>query len=184
MKRAGIVGVTVLLIIVIVIAFFGYERLSGKYTPEDFSVETEKPVELSVAPDFSVVDINGNSVSLSELKGKPAVINFWATWCPPCKSELPYFENMYKKYGDKVEFMMVNLTDGTDETVESVNAFIEETGYVFPVYFDTQFSGAMAYGTYSIPVTVFVDKDGNLIKQQVGAISETILEAYVLKILG
>ncbi len=184
MKRKGIIIIILLLIALLAGAVWGYKKLSGNYTPEDFAAETEKTAEINLAPDFTVTDVNGNLVSLSDFKGKPVVINFWATWCPPCIGELPYFEAMYKQYGEKVEFMMVNLTDGRDETIEVVNTFIEDADYTFTVYYDTEYSGATAYGTYSIPVTAFVDKDGNLVRKQVGAMSKEALEAYILKVLG
>ena len=179
MKRTGILVTVILLAVIFIGAGFAYNKLSESHTPEHVQEENQNETPLQEAPDFTVSDTSGKSVSLSDFKGKPVVVNFWATWCPPCKSELPYFESLYREFGDKVEFMMVNLTDGGRETVNTVNTFLEDTGYTFPVYYDTEYSGAMAYGTYSIPVTVFVDSDGNLIYGQVGAISETKLRAYV-----
>jgi thiol-disulfide isomerase/thioredoxin len=76
------------------------------------------------AADFYAFDFDGNKVSLSEKIGKPVVVNFWATWCPPCKSELPHFEKLYKELGDKVEFMMVDMTDGRRETADIVKEFV------------------------------------------------------------
>ena len=114
------------------------------------------------APNFSATSAeSGETVKLSDKIGKPVVINFWASWCYPCKSELPDFEEMYKKYGGEVEFMMVNLTSGK-ETKEVAAAFIESCGYTFPVYYDTMSSGVMAYGISAIPLTVFVNKDGSI----------------------
>ena len=124
--------------------------------------ETAAEQSVSTAPNFSATSASdGKTVKLSDKLGKPVVINFWASWCYPCKSELPDFEEMYKKYGSEVEFMMVNLTSGR-ETKEAAAAFIESAGYTFPVYYDTMSSGAMAYGITAIPLTVFVNKDGSI----------------------
>lgn len=114
----------------------------------------------SYAPDFTMVDGEGNEVKLSDFLGKPVVLNFWASWCGPCKSEMPDFEDAFQEYGDEINFVMVNLTDGTGETLETAKAFLEEAGYSFPVYFDTQSLGAAAYGVSSIPRTYFIDADG------------------------
>ena len=138
--------------------------------PENTEAETIEEDELSDAPDFTMIDAEGNTVRLSDLRGKPRVINFWASWCPPCKAELPFFEEAYKEYMERVNFVMLNLTDGSQETVETASDYVTTEGYTFPLYFDTQMEGALAYGTYSIPVTVVVTADGKLFTQRVGGI--------------
>ena len=132
-------------------------------------------------PDFKIYDMDGNAVTLYESFGKPLVVNFWATWCPPCKAEMPYFDELYKEYGDRVDFMMVNITDGQRDTTASVKAFIGSNKYSFPVYCDSEMSAAMAYGVNSIPMTLFIDSEGELINYKVGAISESALESMLLK---
>lgn len=185
---------TVILIIVfvavMVAAMWGYNYLSKKYEPsetpvntgESNSLQTEKDEKIE-APDFSFLDKEGNEISFSEFKGKPAVINFWATWCGPCKAELPYFEEMYEKYGDKVNFMMINLTDGQRETVDVVNDFINNEKYSFPVYFDSLYEGAYTYGVNSIPVSVFIDKDGYVIGLYRSMIDGRTLESCISALL-
>ena len=126
-------------------------------------------------PDFTVTAMDGGSVSLSDFAGKPRVVNFWATWCPPCRGELPAFESAWEQYGDRVEFLMVALVDGSRETEDTVRAYLEETGFRFPVYMDTDGSAAGDYGIYSIPMTVLVDPLGRLFGGQIGAMDETAL---------
>lgn len=128
------------------------------------------------APDFTVTDKDGNTVKLSDMRGKPIVVNFWASWCPPCKAEMPDFEEMYKKYGDEVTFMMVNMTDGDRETVELAKKHVADNGFTFPVYFDTELSAAYAYYVTSLPATYFIDADGNLVTHAIGMISAETLE--------
>ena len=89
---------------------------------------SQEPVD---APDFTVYDREGNPVRLSDYAGKPVVLNFWASWCPPCKSEMPDFHAAYEELGDQVQFLMVNATDGSRETVDTAASFIQEQGYTF-----------------------------------------------------
>jgi len=147
--------------------------VSGDDTKGDDSSDSE--LELEAAPDFTVYDADGNPHKLSDLKGKPVVLNFWASWCGPCKSEMPDFNETFKEYDGKVEFMMVNLTDGEVETVESARNFIHMMEYTFPVYYDTDIDAAGKYGITSIPTTFFIDADGNLVAHATGAIDKDLL---------
>lgn len=146
--------------------------------------EANGSVKKNTAPDFTVLDSNGKTVRLSEKFGKPIVINFWATWCPPCKQELPDFDKLGKEYGDRIVFMMINLTDGYRDTVDGTKRFVSDKGYTFPVYFDTESSGAGAYKVISIPQTTFIDADGNVYKTHIGAMSEETLRLYLDALLG
>jgi len=133
------------------------------------------------APDFTVYTTDGEAVTLHESFGKPLVVNFWATWCPPCKAEMPDFDELYKEYGDRVDFMMVNLTDGNRDTVAAVKDFIAEKGYSFPVYCDSDMTASYFYGVQSIPTTVFFDADGNIITTNVGMMSREALSEMLRK---
>ena len=127
------------------------------------------------APDFTVVDAQGNEVTLSQFFGKPIVLNFWASWCGPCKMEMPDFQEKYEQLGEDVHFLMVNMTAGR-ETLESATEFLEEVGYTFPVYFDTQEDAAYTYSVYSLPTTYFIDAEGVPIAQATGALDAATLQ--------
>ena len=129
-----------------------------------------------IAPDFQVYDKDGNGVHLSDFFGKPIVLNFWASWCGPCQSEMPDFNEKYAELGGDVHFVMVNMTDGGRETVETASAFIEKNGYDFPVLFDTKSEAAMTYGAYSLPTSFFINAEGHVIAQAVGAIDAATLQ--------
>lgn len=143
---------------------------NGSENPD--STEAEEELK---APDFTALDSEGNEVSLSSLVGKPIVLNFWASWCPPCKAEMPEFNKVYEEMGEDVTFMMVDMVDGQRETMEKGKKHIEKNGFTFPVYYDTNQEAAYLYGVASIPTTYFIDKEGNVVSGVQGAIDEKTL---------
>lgn len=138
------------------------------------STESGEPEKMK-APDFTVIDNEGNEVKLSSLFGKPIVLNFWASWCPPCKSEMPHFNKVYADVKDDVVFMMVDMVDGQRETLEKGKQYIKDQDFSFPVYFDVDQEAASTYGISSIPTTLFIDKDGYVVTGAEGAIDEATL---------
>lgn len=177
--------VAVLLIALIGGASLLYNNLSQDYkgenlienttnqnnTPDDESQGNTK----TPAPDFTVLDYDGNEVKLSDYKGKPVVLNFWATWCYYCKEEMPDFDLAFEKHPD-VEFLMINATDGYQETIESAKAYYEDEGYNFNIYFDTEMDAVKNYGITGFPTTIFIDSDGNIVASAGGMIDLEILE--------
>ena len=140
------------------------------------TAETAAPTEEPdySAPDFTVLDWEGNEVKLSDFVGKPVILNFWASWCGPCKSEMPDFEEAYQKYGGDIYFVMVNCTAG--DSMEDAKAFIGDGGYTFPVYFDTTNEASYVYGASAIPMTFFIDEFGDLVTYARGALSADLLQ--------
>ena len=188
-----------------------YSRLGGLAAQDQFQIQTKPTEEPAVgtesqtrpeetaapaettaatepqatpAPDFTVYDADGNEVRLSDFIGKPVVLNFWASWCGPCQGEMPDFQQMYQQYGDEIQFMMVNLTDGSRETVGSASAFVENKGYTFPVFFDTDLDAATVYGVYSIPITILIDAQGSYVAHAAGAVTADALQMGIDMIKG
>ena len=178
--------------VLLVGAYVLYNNLSTRM--EMPGLATQQPIEETAAgeetqaanpaPDFTVYDIDGNPHKLSDFRGKPVLLNFWASWCGPCKSEMPEFQNYYEKYGEDVHFVIVNLTDGTQETVESASAYIAREGYTFPVYYDTDIEGAYAYGVSAVPVSYFIDAEGYFAAWAQGALSADMLQQGMDLLLG
>ncbi|GGF10276.1 thiol:disulfide interchange protein tlpA [Halobacillus andaensis] len=113
------------------------------------------------APDFELETLDGESVKLSELKGQKVFLNFWATWCPPCKEEMPEMEKFHNEYGDEVVVLAVNATE-TESNESDVDKYIEEEGYTFPVLLDKDSEVNNDYQAMSIPTTYFIGTDGQV----------------------
>lgn len=144
---------------------------------ETVSAGTEETSPARVqAPDFTVYDLEGNKVHLSDYFGKPIVLNFWASWCDPCQSEMPDFQEAYLELGDSVHFLMVNMTDGYRETVTTASEFIAGKGYTFPVLYDRASDAAAVYGVYYLPTTYFIDAEGYAVAQASSAIDRSTLQ--------
>lgn len=127
------------------------------------------PVELDApAPDFSLRNLSGASVSLSDFRGKVVLLNFWATWCPPCKAEMPSMESLYRQMKDDgLVILAVNIEQNGPETVAR---FLKENPHSFPILFDDQAEVQKLYGVYKFPETFVIRKDGTIDDRVIGAI--------------
>ncbi|MCE5202025.1 MAG: TlpA family protein disulfide reductase [Synergistaceae bacterium] len=122
------------------------------------------------AKNFTLMDLDGKSVSLDNYKGKVVVLNFWASWCPPCKAEMPEFNDMdkeFKKSGEVV-LLAVNMTDGRRETKKTATGFIKENKYGMKVLFDEKGTAAGIYSIQYLPTTYVIDAKGFVRGQIIG----------------
>ena len=191
MKKNNVILIVVAVLLVVLLggAAVLYNNLSdqvdpGTLAPQDPAPEAEPDApETVAAPDFTMETADGGTAFLSDFRGKPVVLNFWASWCGPCKSEMPAFEDAFRTYGDRVHFVMVNLTDGSQETLSTAKTFLESSGYTFPVYFDTRLEGAIRYGVVGIPVTYFINAEGHIVAGANSALSADLLATGLSMIL-
>ena len=138
------------------------------------------PTVGAAAPDFSLPLLGGEGEQkLSDLKGKPVVINFWATWCPPCKEEMPLLQRYASQYGDQMVLLGVDYA----EEAPVVQKFVDEMGITFPILLDADGSVSTLYYVRNYPTTYFVDAEGVVRAQHLGLLTEDLLKKY-LKTIG
>ncbi len=133
-----------------------------------------------LAPDFTLKDPQGNQVSLSGFRGRPVMINFWATWCPPCRYEMPFMETVYR---ERAADGLVILAVSIDEDPNEVPRFMKEFGITFPVVLDTDQSVATKYRIRPIPTSFFVDKDGVIRDMEIGAMDKKTILKKLSKVM-
>mgnify|MGYP000916651312 CR=1 FL=1 len=184
------------LVVVIVVSALVYTAYKGRVDPNTgemavaeqpqprvLAARTDKEGKTAAgAPDFAMEDEDGNQARLADYQGKPVVLNLWASWCSYCKSEMPYFESAYQTYGDEIHFIMLNPVK-SEKSPDDGRDFIAKAGYSFPVYYETAGQVLTLYGLRSFPATLFIDKEGNLVKKQIGAITQTQLEKAIQVLL-
>ena len=170
----AILGILLFVAAMVAIIFVYNLFLDRVYIPENIA---ESQSDMQLAPDFTMEDEQGNQVRLSDFRGKPVVLNFWASWCPSCVIETPYFDALYQEMGDEIQILKVNLIGSNGETRSHVGAFMDDGGYSFPVFFDTLQEGSMFYSVRFLPMTFFINSDGYLIAHARGAVDDTILQA-------
>jgi len=136
------------------------------------------------APDFTLQDLEGRTWTLRQLKGRPVMINFWATWCPPCRLEMPLMQRAYEKYGDQ-GFIILAVNIRTDRGREAVEAFVKELGLTFPILLDTTGQVEELYRVRAYPTSFFVSRDGVITDIKRGGIgSEAEMEGFLGRIMG
>lgn len=133
------------------------------------------------APDFTLKDLEGRSVSLSDFRGQTVVLNFWATWCPTCRAEMPEFKELNDEYRESKEaaILMVNMSGSRGETQRRIAKFMQSNGYDMRVLMDTKRQAAVCYQIRGIPTTLVIDKNGVIRGQIVGATTKQVVKALV-----
>ena len=200
MKKNGIAALALMLALVALLAGAGvlYNRLTRETPAPQADTapavtlapqnETTAPAQAEVAgpqpkadlaPVFTAYTEEGEAVRLIDLRGKPAVVNFFASWCGPCRSEMPHFDEAYRTYGEEISFLMVDLCAYGNDTVADAKALVESGGWSFPVCYDTQGEAVTAYGIRSMPTTVFLSAVGVLVSKRSGAMTQAQLQQEI-----
>jgi thiol-disulfide isomerase/thioredoxin len=146
--------------------------------PDDLSTV---PAQVNFAsPELTLTDLSGNPVSLTDHLGSVVLVNLWATWCPPCKDEMPSLQTFYENH--KADgFVLIGIDQ--EETLEVVAPFVAEFGLTFPVWLDENYLAQREFNTSSLPSSYVIDRTGNVRLMWVGGISEKFLEKYVTKLI-
>ncbi len=148
--------------------------------PTTVFAEQARAQQGGTAVNFELDTLDGGSVALANYEGDVIVMNFWATWCPPCRAEMPGLNRFYEAH--RAEGLVV-LGINAQESAETVRPFIEDNGFTFPILLDLQGRVAQQYTTRSFPTTFIIDREGTIQHVQTGEISEKELEAIVLPLL-
>ncbi len=134
------------------------------------------------APNFSLLDVNTReNIMLSDLEGIPVIINFWTSWCGPCKSEMPSLQSIQNKYGDRIAIIGIN---GDRESMEQIQYFAKDLGITFKLLQDPDNSVTKSYQIWGFPGTFFIDREGRLVKKFMGEISIEDIDKNIVAILG
>lgn len=174
----------------IALGFISYEFFASRSDLNKFTLTegrgifVEDPKELKnetaptlgyLAPDFTLQDLNGQSVSLSSFRGKPVLLNFWATWCPPCRKEMPELQEFHRRYGDQVVLVGVNWGEGTS----TVKRFLDQLGVSYPNLIDERGTAFVLYRLTGIPESFFIDPEGYLRGAWIGPLTaEEIVKGF------
>lgn len=153
----------------------------GSTSAADKTDEEETPPV--PAPDFTLTDQYGNTHTLSDYKGKTVFLNFWATWCPPCRAEMPEIQEIYEEFGENAEDVIIlglaSPDSGQEGSAEDIAAFLESNGYTYPVVMDTGGLWSYYYGITAYPTTFMIDKNGNVYGYVTGQITKDIMLSII-----
>ncbi len=195
MNKKGLVIAIICFVGFLAIAYIGYNSLSQSYSQKNIESQTDNSQsrvsndsgnkDKKKEKDFVAYDENLNKVKLSDYIGKPVVVNFWASWCPPCKAEMPLLNELSSKYKqDQLVVLMVNMTDGQRETINTAKKFISDSNYKMNVLYDKDSTAAINYNIESIPRTLFIDKNGYIVKDYMGEITKVELDNEIKSLLS
>lgn len=183
--KKSVIAIIALVMLVAYGAYDYYEKKSSEGTSVRESASQNIKVGIQKgqqAPDFTLNDLQGNPVKLSDYKGKTVLINFWATWCPPCRVEMPHMQRFYEDYNQQdVVILGVNLTP-TEEKTNNVMSFVKDYGLTFPILLDSEGTVMQTYQVVAYPTTYLLDSSGVIREKYQGAINYDTMKEAVSKI--
>lgn len=180
-----------LLVLIVTFLIFGRnidngDRQTGgeDFVPADVTGAVQTGVE---APDFTLMNVNNEQVTLSELRGKPVIINFWATWCAPCRDEMPEFQEIIEVYAsEELQLLALNREESSEQVAEFFEELSAEEGmeFTFPSLLDSRSDVASLYGVFNMPTTFFVDANGMVTAVHFGELNRDQLDGYLADTLA
>lgn len=146
----------------------------------DFLPTDEGLAKGELSPDFELTTLEGETVKLSDYQGKKVILNFWATWCPPCRAEMPHMQNYFEEHaaGSNVEVLAVNLTT-EDRGIDKIQNFVKEYELTFPIPMDKEGEIGKLYQAVTIPTSYMIDTDGRVQNKIVGPMNETMMKEMI-----
>ena len=168
---------TAVILLVIGALFVQREVLSDDDSGPLGVIDSHRPQDGELAPDFALLSPEGERIALSDFRGKTVVLNFWATWCPPCRAEMPELQAAWEERGEGDDLVVFSVD--FDETAGEVNDFFEDFGLTFPVALDGGGSVAEHYGVRGLPATFFIDAGGVLRSKNLGPVFGELLPAGI-----
>ncbi len=176
---------SIAIIAVLILAVWGIYDYTKDRTATNNQQQTTEEAEVgikkgNIAPDFELLNLNGNPVKLSDFTGKKVILNYWATWCPPCRAEMPHMEKFYNDNEKDVVVLAVNLTN-TEQNRDNVSDFVEDFGLTFPVIMDEEGDVSSTYQVIAYPTSYMIDSQGIIQEVFQGAINYDIMEKAISK---
>ena len=178
----GMIAVGIGIILIGIAALFMLPKddaaADGGSAQQEYS-SVPAPVEYD-APELTLTNLSGAEESLADYEGQVVLVNLWATWCPPCKEELPVLQQYYEDHVDE-GFVIIGIDFGEPE--DAVAAFIESSNLTYPIWIDEGSESGLAFNSYSLPASFVIDRDGTVVLAWTGAISQAMLEKHVTPVI-
>lgn len=148
---------------------------------QDKPATDDAKADVIPAPDFELTDLDGESMKISDFKGKVIFLNFWGTWCPPCQGELPHIQELYDKYKDSEDVVILTIVgfDTREKDEDGIRAYMKENNYTFRAAFDSEGQAGYLYGINSFPTTFMIDRDSNVFGYVKGALDLSRMEDII-----
>ena len=173
MSKGSVVRVLLLLLGLLVIVIVALVLKPGAATQPPGPAEADPPLPL----DFTVKDLAGKPVSLSDFRGQVVLVNFWATWCSPCKEEMPVLEAYYRQHQPQGFLLLgINVSDRPEEAA----AFVKQQGYSYPILFDSPGNVLLDLGIQGLPASLLIDREGGLVTRWLGPLTFEMLDPEVM----
>lgn len=179
--KKSFISIAVIVVLVAITLFLNLSKTNTSDSAANVDGLETKVATGYLAPNFTIEHVDGKKISLSDFKGKPVFINFWASWCPPCQEEMPFIQKAYEDYGDKIEFVMINVIE--TDTLQNMESYIAENGYTFPVYLDKKNVVTDLYNIYGFPTSFFIDSKGVIRELVTGGMTKAFFTQKIQDLL-